>query len=687
VLLTDTVLISMPFGPVMAPSIGLSLLKSGLTRRGISSRIRYFSIRFAELVGWSFYANIANGTLPSLQELAGEWIFNRALFDITPDEDHSYVDEILIRRGACARPMPRIARPVVERILRARSRVNDFLDRCLEQVMDDHPRIVGFTSTFQQHVASLALARRIKDLRPDISIIFGGANCEGPMGAETVRQFHFVDAAVSGEGDLIVPELVERLLEGRPLDQLAGVRTRHEVEAQPPPPFWSNAPIVHDLDGLPFPDYSDFLDQFRSSRFARTWQPALFFESSRGCWWGETMHCTFCGLNGTTMTFRSKSARRALDEIVHLTKICPGSDIQVVDNILDMKYFDDLIPELAKLRLKIELFYETKANLRKEQVRKLRQAGIVRIQPGIESFSDSVLRLMRKGVSGLQNIQLLKWCKELGLEPYWNLIWGFPGEAAEEYGRMAELVPLLSHLPPPIAAGGLRLDRFSPNFERPSAFGFVDVRPLAPYRHIYPIPAESLYNLAYYFSYRHQDGRSPEIYVRPLLRRLQSWQSATGDADMFSIDLGDPVLICDLRPGAKRFLTILSGIDRAIYLAADSITDVRTLSDSQCQSPDDITRRLTRMVDLGLILRDGQRYLALAIPVGDYQPGPRSRARFRRAIRKIGKRVPGGTRIELSQPVALPKGRPTPKRSSGATISPSLFVVQNERTIVIRDWR
>jgi hypothetical protein len=157
---------------------------------------------------------------------------------------------------------------------------------------------------------------------------------------------------------------------------------------------------------------------------------------------------------------------------------------------------------------------------------------------------------------------------------------------------------------------------------------------------------------------------------------------------MFSVDLGDPVLVFDLRPGAKRFLTVLSGIDRAIYLAADSITDARTLSDSECESQDAITRRLTRMVDRGLMLRDGQRYLALAIPVGDYQPGPRSRARFRRAIRKIGKRVLGGTRIDLSQPVALRKCRPPArKRGSRTTIDPSLFVVKNERTIVVRDWR
>ena len=40
---------------------------------------------------------------------------------------------------------------------------------------------------------------------------------------------------------------------------------------------------------------------------------------------------------------------------------------------------------------------------------------------------------MKKGVSGLQNIQLLKWCKEIGVEPLWNFLLGFPGESPDDY--------------------------------------------------------------------------------------------------------------------------------------------------------------------------------------------------------------------------------------------------------------
>src|SRR2546422_6943648 len=115
------------------------------------------------------------------------------------------------------------------------------------------------------------------------------------------------------------------------------------------------------------------------------------------------------------MTYRSMRADRVLAELRHLATTYPGSDVQVVDNILEMSYFADLLPELTRSRMRLELFYETKANLKKDQVRLLRDAQVTRIQPGIESFSDPVLTLMRKGVSWLQNVQLLKWCKQFGV--------------------------------------------------------------------------------------------------------------------------------------------------------------------------------------------------------------------------------------------------------------------------------
>lgn len=679
----DVVLISMPFGTVMAPALGLSLLKSGLTRAGISSTIQYFSIRFAELLGWSNYTDFAHrdGEGPTILELAGEWIFNGSLFDITREQEERYVREILIDRAAWPQPMPPIPREVIDRILRARSRAGRFLDWCVERVLEHEPRVVGFTSSFQQHVSSLALARRLKHQRPDTAIIFGGANCEGAMGAETVRLFPFVDAVVSGEGDVVVPELVRRLLHQTSIDGLPGIRTRGELERCPA--SLSRAPAVHDMDSLPFPDYSDFFRAFRASRFGRRWQPLVLFESSRGCWWGEKVHCSFCGLNGPSMGFRAKSARRALHEIAWLGKRHPHACIQAVDNILDSQYFDALLPELAKRRSRPSLFYETKSTLTREQVRMLRQAGITRIQPGIESLSDPILRLMRKGTTRLQNIQFLKWCRQFDIEASWNLMWGIPGEPPEEYSRMAELVPLLLHLPPPIAGGSVRLDRFSPYFEDPSTFGLTDVRPLESYRHIYPVAEDSVRNLAYSFSYGYGDRREPQSYTRRLSGRIAYWQSSATAAALFYADLGGSLLVIDLRQRGNRVLTQLDAVDRAMFMAADSAADLAMLTRSQPASAAEIRSRLDRLVRRRLMRCDDHRYLALAIPIGEYQPSDQAEARFRRAARRIGRRVSGGTIIDLPlRPETAGSRHGTRAKTFGKR---SLFEVVDERTVFIRD--
>jgi ribosomal peptide maturation radical SAM protein 1 len=638
----------MPFGQMFSPSIGLSLLKAELAAQGMPARVRYFTIRFAELTGQAFYHGLCS-TSTSIQDLAGEWIFSGSLFGSSP-RDEEYVDLILRKRALSPEDEPEIpASPaLISRILNARRQADGFLHWCLEDILRARPKLVGFTSMFQQHVASLALARLIKQSLPGAFIVFGGANCEDVMGAETVRQFPFVDAVVSGEADLVFPELARRVLCGQPVSGLPGVRTRDSITAEFASARFSIGTMVRDLDALPYPDYGDYFEQFEASRFGREWLPSIFLETSRGCWWGERMHCTFCGLNDQTMAFRSKSPRRALEELTCLTVRHPGCDVEVTDNILDMRYFKDFVPELASRSPGAELFYEVKSNLKKEQLRMLRDAGIRSIQPGIESFSDPVLRLMRKGVSALQNIQLLKWCKELGVEPNWNMLWGFPGEPPEEYSRMAGLVPLLTHLSPPSSDGRIRLDRFSPNFEQSEQLGFADVTPLPAYRYVYSLPGDALANLACFFTFRYREPRDVNRYVTCLEKEIRAWRRFHERQDLFSVDTGERLLLWDLRPAGRSPLTVIRGVDRILYQACDVASDLRRLADCLERNaegalpPDIIERRLDPLVARGLIVRDGSRYLALAIPLGEYTPPAPAVERFYDLLKVLGTRLDGG---------------------------------------------
>ncbi len=261
--------------------------------------------------------------------------------------------------------------------------------------------------------------------------------------------------------------------------------------------------------------------------------------------------------------------------------------------------------------------------MRRDQIRTLRDAGVTRLQPGIESLSTSVLRLMRKGVSGLQNVRLLKWCQAHGIHPVWNALFGFPGEPPEEYERLARLVPLLTHLTPPEYAGSLRLDRFSPYFEDPDAFGITGIEPYPAYREVYDLPAPALRNLAYYFCFE-TGGESRDLgYVEPFRAAVAKWREVHASSELIGIDDGAFTLVCDYRPVAEQAVTVLGGRERAALLACD---DIRTAAQVRAALADagddaaDVDAILAELLARKLLIAENEAYLSIVVDLRFAKP-------------------------------------------------------------------
>ena len=609
----------MPWAKLEHPSIQLGVLQGVLQAEGMRVEVRSSYLDFMshlaretahlpprERIGTQDYGDIASNAL------IGDWIFS-----VPPFHDGKELDEDSLAYFR-ARDVPA---GLLEKAREIRRLVPVFLERCVDEILRGRPAVVGFTTTLGQNTASLVLSKMLKTRAPALAIVFGGANCDGPMGSALHRAFPWVDVVVRGEGEQVAPAVIADLLNGRALRAQPGLCYRKDGASVA---VEQDAGAVVSMDTARAPTYDEYFSRLARAAFAPDIASAVSipFESSRGCWWGARSHCTFCGLNGSTMAFRSKPAHRVVDELEQQARRYERLNFHAVDNILDLEYFTSLMPRLRALQCDLRIFYETKANLRKDQVRALREAGIREIQPGIESLSTPILKLIRKGVTAMQNIRLLKWCREYGIKVYWNLIYGFPREPQEEYERIADVMTSLTHLEPPELVP-LSVERFSPYHAAPARFGLEILGPVAPYRSIYPCDDGNLADLAYAFEYRHVDGRSPSSYVRTVKRIIEEWRQASA-AGIGSLHLRkgpDFVLLEDRRPGLVHADYRLRGVEAEILLQCDGGATpagvVEGLARSGRGSCDvhTATEFLEELRRARLVYMESGRYLSLAVPV------------------------------------------------------------------------
>lgn len=628
-----------PYAPLEHPSLGVGVLKAALARSGIPSSVSYLNLRHAEAIGLP--RNLYVGALAPI--LIGEWTFARAAFPDAPRDDDGYFAlaySVLRSRWSEIEVKTAIRMMLESRDLSAaafeiREAAEQLILEAADEIVERRPRIVGCSSVFQQHCASLALLRRIRELAPDIVTVIGGSNCEGPMGRANLENFPWLDFVVSGEADFSFPELCRQILDRGPDLEPAqvprGVYSRAGGLCTGPggPPAPENRhPIVrglvHDLDATPIPDLGDYFEQLEQHDLAAYIEPSLLIETSRGCWWGEHSHCTFCGLNGTGMGYRSKSPERTVLEFEELARRHATRRFAAVDNILDMKYFDSVLPRLGQADDRYVLFFETKPNLTREHLRKLRAAGVHAIQPGIESLHDVPLSKMGKGNRVTTNLQLLKWAREVGVYVTWFILSGLPDDDDRWYAEMAELTPLLTHLCPPRGIGDIQWHRFSPYFERAGDFG-LDLEPTRASRFIYPLEGGALVDINYSFDTIGAVPRRRPDPLRPGRERLdlavRQWQQEweTGRAALTLIETEDGLRVEDGRRCAVDSVHLLRGLDADVYRACDTAQArnglLRRLTGEEAQPLDwegTVLPSLEGLVERRLMLCTGSHYLSLA---------------------------------------------------------------------------
>ncbi|MFE0591389.1 RiPP maturation radical SAM C-methyltransferase [Micromonospora echinospora] len=553
-------LVAMPWQSLESPSLPLGLLRAAATRAGLPAPETYHAnLRWAEFLmartdgdlGPQEYTAVAE---EGLFDGLGDWVFTGALHD-DPDFGVETLQVYAAERGLDIAPVSRM-----------RAHAADFVELVTEEVLARHPRVVGFSTTFMQNVPSLAVARRIKARRPDVTIVFGGGNCDGPMGVALHRNYPFVDLVLRGEGEKSFPALLRVLADGATPESLRtvpGLCWRDDAGAAHQNPQASPLPMAQ----VPVPDFGDWFTRMEVSPVNAHIEPKLVLETARGCWWGEKHHCTFCGLNGTLMTFRAKSPEAVIQEIGELTSRHRTLDLIMVDNIIANSFFTTVLPRLAELDWDLRLHYEVKSNLKPAEIETFRTARVSHVQPGIESLVSPVLKIMDKGVAGTRNVRTLRDCESAGLTVTWNWLYGFPEERAEDYEPVLRQIPALMHLQPPAGASRILLERFSPYFENP-ALGFPNRRTAQAYRHVYALPEADLHDMVYLFDT--DPAGISEAEAKHLRDLLDAWNTGYPDSTLLRVEEPDATVFEDRRVGwPATDHRVTDPLHRAVYRAAE----------------------------------------------------------------------------------------------------------------------
>jgi hypothetical protein len=166
--------------------------------------------------------NISRSPRATLLWQLGDWIFAVLPFIESPIDDEAYF---------CVARSRGITDESISGARRMKVCVPRFLELAVTEILSGAPRLVGFSTVFQQNGASLVLAKMLKMRDSSLTIVFGGGNCDGPMGAALHKSFPWVDVVVRGEGERAIVEIAEDMLAGRSIRARPGLCYRRDGES------------------------------------------------------------------------------------------------------------------------------------------------------------------------------------------------------------------------------------------------------------------------------------------------------------------------------------------------------------------------------------------------------------------------------------------------------------------------
>jgi radical SAM superfamily enzyme YgiQ (UPF0313 family) len=306
------------------------------------------------------------------------------------------------------------------------------VEETVRVILASNPDLVGFSLMTPQLMTTLGACTLLKQLRPDLPIVLGGAHIDSTKD-DTFGMADCFDIAVHGEGEWPLLEVcqnmsrcgagaIERVCEG--VGNAIYRNSGGEVVVNPARPF------TRELDQLASVDY-DMVDIKKYSIPTMAGRYVISMMLSRGC----PFKCTFCDAPITMgKKLRFWSIERVLDDIRFYQEKYRVTNFVFKDSTFTAHrtWAREFCQAVIDSGLKIKWRCNTRANLVPQPLLELmKRAGCYVINFGVESGDTEILERIRKQVDLDEVVDAFERCRRLGIRTYATFLIGNPGETEE----------------------------------------------------------------------------------------------------------------------------------------------------------------------------------------------------------------------------------------------------------------
>ncbi len=303
------------------------------------------------------------------------------------------------------------------------------IENSVDNILSYNCDILGFSVIDPKERLTIEFIKRIKDKAPDKRIVLGGPATSTPEQRKIFLDNidNYIDAFVVGEGEEALVDLVSRFKSKKHIEDVAGCFVKSNGSW-----IYKERAALSPLDKVPFPTYEEF--------DMSLYDKSLLVEWSRGC----MARCAFCKNWRLFSLYRKRSVTRIVNELTYHKEINGISDFTVTDNVLngDLNNLEAICSQIIENNLRIRWTGQIapRKDMNFKFFKKMRKAGCHKLQIGLESGSNKVLKLMRKTFTAEISAKNIRFAKMAGIETEIFVIIGFPGEGDRDFEMTSNFI-------------------------------------------------------------------------------------------------------------------------------------------------------------------------------------------------------------------------------------------------------